>query len=64
MKRRSSKRNTRNLNKHWESAGEDAEYPDRCDEIRERLDEIERWPGARMDAGTACHGGRDRHHRQ
>lgn len=26
----------------WEKAGEDAEYPDRCEEIRERLSEIER----------------------
>jgi ParB family chromosome partitioning protein len=30
------------LEKQWEGAGEDAEYPDRCEEIRERLGEIER----------------------
>lgn len=30
------------LEKKWEGAGEDAEYPDRCEEIRDRLDKIER----------------------
>ena len=30
------------LEKAWEKAGEDAEYPDRCEEIRERLNKIER----------------------
>ena len=42
MKRRNSKRNSRSSKSSGRVAGEDAEYPDRCDEIRDRLDEIER----------------------
>ena len=49
----------------WEKAGEEVEYPDRCEEIRERLSEIERnreraWtPEQRAIAGAVVYIGHD-----